>query len=181
MANSFQDQMLKAGLVSRDKLRKNKKAKYKQEKQQPNQETEANKIKQQAKKSAAEKNQRDRELNQKKVEADNKKAIQSQIKQLIEMNKIDIGADAEVAFNFEADKKVKKIYVTETLHRKVLNGQLVIVQQEENHVLVPRPVADKIAQRDASVIILCNDSTASDSDELDDEYADYKVPDDLMW
>ena len=41
-------------------------------------------------------------------------------------------------------------------------------------------VADKIAQRDASSIVLHSALSAEEQDE-DDPYADFKVPDDLMW
>jgi len=33
-------------------------------------------------------------------------------------------------------------------------------------------------QRDTDVIVLCNDK---DQTTIDDDYADFKVPDDLMW
>ena len=44
----------------------------------------------------------------------------------------------------------------------------------------PASVADKIAQRDASSIVLHSALSAEEQDE-DDPYADFKVPDDLMW
>lgn len=183
MANAFQDQLLKAGLVSKDKLTRSNKARYKQAKQQPkNKSTEADKIKQQVKQAALEKTERDRELNRQKVEEDNKKAIAGQIRQLVEMNRIHIhhdGDGTEVAYNFEDNNKVKWMYVTNDLRKQILNGQLAIVRLDEKYVLVPRVVAAKIMQRDTSFIILCNNSEQT-SDE-DDEYADYKVPDDLMW
>ena len=40
-------------------------------------------------------------------------------------------------------------------------------------------VAEKIMQRDASCIV--SDATTRLETEEDDPYADYKVPDDLMW
>ena len=183
MANAFQDQLLKAGLVSKDKLVKSNKAKYKKAKQQPkNKNTETDKIKEQVKLTSLEKAEHDRELNRKKVEEINKNAIAGQIRQLVEMNRIHIRLeedDDEVVYNFEDDSKVKRIYVTEDLRKQILNGQLAIVRLAEEYVLVPKVVADKIMQRDAHCVVLCNDSVQSNDE--DDEYADYKVPDDLMW
>lgn len=46
--------------------------------------------------------------------------------------------------------------------------------------IIPASVADKIAQRDASSIVLHSALSAEEQDE-DDPYADFKVPDDLMW
>jgi uncharacterized protein YaiL (DUF2058 family) len=53
------------------------------------------------------------------------------------------------------------------------------VKVNDVYDIVPRAVATKIAERDESAIIVANDQSAED--EADDEYADYKVPDDLMW
>ncbi|WP_210450506.1 DUF2058 family protein, partial [Pantoea ananatis] len=41
-------------------------------------------------------------------------------------------------------------------------------------------VADKIAQRDAESIVL-NSALSQEEQDEDDPYADFKIPDDLMW
>jgi uncharacterized protein YaiL (DUF2058 family) len=46
--------------------------------------------------------------------------------------------------------------------------------------LLPAAAAEKIMQRDASVIVLLNRDERATVDE-DDPYADYQIPDDLMW
>lgn len=179
MANPFQDQLLKAGLVTKDKVNKVNKSKHKQAKQRPkDQMTEEEERKRQIKQAAVEKAERDRELNRLKLEEENKKAIAAQIRQLVEMNRIACD-DGELAYNFEHDKKIKSIYVTDEMRKQIINGRLAIVQLNGQYELVSRQVADKIMQRDAGFIIVCND--ASESSEEDDEYADFKVPDDLMW
>jgi len=186
MANAFQEQLLKAGLVSKDKVNKSNNSKYKQAKQQPkNKNAEADELKQQVKQATLTKLEHDRELNRLKVEKNNKKAIVGQIKQLVEMNRIscdggDGGAvDEKIGFNFEDDSKVQQIYLSDELRKQIVNGRLAIVRLDEKYELVPKVVAEKIMQRDTRFVILCNEA-AQVSDE-DDEYADYKVPDDLMW
>ena len=62
---------------------------------------------------------------------------------------------------------------------QLINGRLAILRLDGNYEIVPRPVADKIAERDESVLVLLN--TQSEDDAADDEYADYKIPDDLIW
>jgi len=179
MANPFQDQLLKAGLVSKDKVNKVNKSKHKQAKQRPkDQVTEAEERKQQIKQAAVEKAERDRELNRQKLEAENKKAFAAQIRQLVEMNRINCD-EGEVAYNFEHDKKIKNIYVTDDQRKQIINGRLAIVQLKGKYELVSKQVAEKIMQRDTGFVIVCNEATQA-SDE-DDEYADFKVPDDLMW
>jgi uncharacterized protein YaiL (DUF2058 family) len=58
-------------------------------------------------------------------------------------------------------------------------GRLVIVCQGGATELVPRVIADKIAERDASLVVRVNKpSTEIDAD---DPYAAFQIPDDLMW
>ena len=178
MANAFQKQLLKAGLVSKDKLNKVNKSRHKAARQQPkDQMTDEEQRKEQIKQAALLKAEHDRELNRQRVEAANKKAISAQIKQLIEMNLLTDYA-GDVSFNFEDNKIIKHLYVTEDIRKQIINGRLAIVRQADKYVLVARRVAEKIMQRDTDVIVLCNDK---DQTTIDDDYADFKVPDDLMW
>lgn len=85
----------------------------------------------------------------------------------------------ETIFNFEHDKKIKHVYVTDDVRKQIVNGRLAIVCLDDKYEVVPQKVAEKIQQRDTGFVIVCNESV-QDSDE-DDEYADFKVPDDLMW
>ena len=186
MANAFQDQLLKAGLVSKDKVNKANKSKHKQAKQQPkNKITEADERAQQIKQAALLKAERDRELNRLKVDEDNKKAIAAQIRQLVEMNHIVLGDEnneGDVVYNFEDNNKIKQIHISETLRRRIINGRLAIVRLNNKYEIVPKGVADKIMQRDDSFIVVCNAiATNAEPGDEDDEYTDYKVPDDLMW
>ena len=45
--------------------------------------------------------------------------------------------------------------------------------------MIPSIVAEKIMQRDAACIV--SQSSNRQENEEDDPYADYQVPDDLMW
>ncbi|MDH5447244.1 MAG: DUF2058 domain-containing protein [Gammaproteobacteria bacterium] len=179
MANPFQDQLLKAGLVSKDKVNKVNKSKHKKNKQRPkDQITEEEERKHQIKQAAQEKAERDRELNRLKHEEENKRAIMAQIRQLVEMNCVS-SEDGEQAYNFEHEKKIKTIYVTDELRKQITGGRLAIVQLNGKYELVSKQVAEKIMQRDADFIVVLNDN--NNAVEEDDEYAEFKVPDDLMW
>ena len=46
--------------------------------------------------------------------------------------------------------------------------------------MIPKIAANKIIERDDSFIVLLNDIQHEQNNE-DDPYADYQVPDDLMW
>lgn len=179
MANSLHEQLLKAGLVDQQKLKQVNSAKRKQQKQQrKSKEQVVDEAKLLAQKAAAEKAERDRELNRQLKEQADRKAIAAQIEQLITLNRLP--REGDIAYNFVDQSKVKRIYVTENIRDKLSEGLLAIVTLKDQYEVVPAKVAEKIRQRDEACIVLCNDRQADVQDE-DDPYADYKIPDDLMW
>lgn len=181
MANSLFDQLKKSGLVDKNKAKKVKHEQYKNQKQKakkgsPEQADEARQLAQQA---HAEKVERDRLLNQQRKEETDRKAIAAQIKQLIETNRV-TDREGEIAYNFTDGNAVKHIYVSERIHKHLSSGRLAIAKLGERYELVPMPVAEKIKQRDEQYIVTCA-HTAEPELEENDPYADYKIPDDLMW
>lgn len=181
MGNALQDQLLKAGLIDKNKANRAKSMKHKKMKhQRSNNQVIVDEAKQLAEKAIQEKSQRDRELNRQRNEKAQKKAIIAQIKQLIHVNKVSKGNGDDLAYNFEDNKNIKRVYVTQDTHDAIALGKLAIVKIEGQYEIVPGPVADKIKLRDESYIILRNDPSQKD-EESDDFYADYEIPDDLMW
>jgi len=179
MSNALQEQLLKAGLTTEKKVKKENHAKRKKAKlQKKNKVKEVDESKLLAQKAAEEKRKRDQELNKQKEDAAKQKAIIAQIKQLIEMNNVSAN-EGETAYNFEDNKVIKRVYVTDAQHDQISRGKLAIAKFDEKYNVIPIVVANKIKDRDASYIIVLNDSASTD--EIDDEYADYKIPDDLMW
>lgn len=180
MANALQDQLLKAGLADKNKANLINKQKYKKNKQKRNANEEiVDENLLLVKTKIAEKAERDRELNRQKEQKAQEKAIQAQIRQLIETNKVAKGNADDIAFNFEDKKKIKRIYVNQDIHDHISRGLLAIVVLQGQYELVPKAVAEKISTRDKEVIILINEKT--DTEEIDDFYSDYEIPDDLMW
>ena len=179
MANSFGDQLLKAGLVKKDQLNKAKKSKHKQRKQESKQKAAAvSEATLAARQTAREAAARDSELNRQKKEAAERKAIQAQIRQLIELNRLPQD-DGEVGYNFQDGTAIKKLLVSEDIHNKLQRGILTIVRLDDSYAVIPSVVAEKIKVRDETCIIE-NAATQQESGE-DDPYRDYQVPDDLMW
>ena len=179
MANSFGDQFLKAGLVNKTQLNKAKKSKIKQQKQKNKQKIEVvDEAAVAARQAAAEKAARDRELNRQLKEEVERKAIHAQVRQLVEMNRLPRDA-GEVGYNFQDGTAIRKIFVTEDVHDKLGRGLLAIARLDDRYEVIPSVVAEKIMLREKSCII-SNATTQLEHGE-DDPYADYKVPDDLMW
>lgn len=177
MSNALRDQLLKAGLADAKKVKKVKKEKHQLKTQTSKKsmpETQTTTLAQQAK---AEQVARDRELNRQKQAELAQKAIAAQVKQIIETNAI--SSKGDVGFNFVDGKLVKKLYVSSKLHDELSRGLVAIARLAEQYLLVPTQVAEKVMQRDASSIVLLN--TKQQQPDEDDPYADYQIPDDLMW
>lgn len=180
MGNSLFDQLKKSGLVDEKKAKQAKKEKQKQAKQQKGKKAKplaaSTLLAQQAQ---AEKVARDRELNQQRKLAAEQVALSAQIKQLIQMNRIE-DSQGEIGFNFADGAKVQRLYVTAELHAQLVRGRLAVVKLADGYALVPAGVAEKIKLRDPSCVLVCNE-VESEGTDADDPYAEFRVPDDLMW
>ncbi len=181
MGNSLFEQLKKTGLVDDKKAKQAKHSQYKNKKQKNKKgtATQVDEATLLAQKTHAEKVERDRKLNQAKKTETEHKAIAAQIKQLIETNRVKDGG-GDVVYNFTDANVVKHLYISEQTHTHLIAGHLAIARLGDAYELVPMPVAEKIKQRDERCIILCEPSTKTEPSE-DDPYADYKIPDDLMW
>ena len=87
---------------------------------------------------------------------------------------------AKSVYNFTDGTLVKKIYVDKSIQDQLVSGRLAIARYLDTYAIVPGVVADKISQRDEESIIVNNTADEQEMDE-DDPYADFKIPDDLMW
>lgn len=181
MGSSFQEQLLKAGLVDKKQIQKIKQEKRQNNKQQPKgKDRPEDEIKLRAKQIQAEKKKRDRELNKQREEENKQKEIAAQVAQLVGKNRKAMG-DGEIPYNFADGAKVKKIFVTKELRDQLSQGKAAIVKQAGKYEVVPAETVEKIRARDEQSILLFNDPKQKKDDELDDFYADYKIPDDLDW
>lgn len=177
--SSLQDQLLKSGLVSKDKATKAKSAKRKQAKINKKHKIESiDESKSSAEKVMKHQAEKARHLNQEKNAKADQVAIIAQIKQLIEVNQQNQGKP-QVSFNFTDENKIKKLEVSKEIHKHITNGLLAIARYNNQYSLVPKMVAKKIVQRSQAYIVDLNLQVEEILE--DDPYADYQIPDDLMW
>ncbi|CAM6221209.1 DUF2058 domain-containing protein [Enterobacter intestinihominis] len=175
---TLQEQMLKAGLVSSKKMAKVQRTAKKSRVQA----REAREAVEENKKAQLE---RDKQLSEQQKQAVLAKEFRAQVKQLIEMNRITV-AKGNITFNFTDGNLIKKIEVDKQTQTQLINGRLAIARLVINakgdcdYAIIPAVVADKIAQRDANSIVL-NSALSQEEQDEDDPYADFKIPDDLMW
>ena len=176
MGNSLQNQLLKAGLANKKQAVKAKKAKNSKDKLKRAGVDVADEAAQLAEEAEQEKRSKDRELNRQKNERDKAAAIAAQVRQLVHLNRVVERGDIE--YKFPEGNLVKTLFVTERQRTSVVNGSLAIVKIDQSYDLVPRKAAMKIAERAEDSVLVCNTET---EEAAEDEYAEFQVPDDLMW
>lgn len=176
---SLQEQLLKAGLVDKNKVQKVNQDKSKQKKvERRNGEQTVNEARLAALEIQRKNAERARELNAQRDDAARQKAAMAQIAQMVEKNRQSKGG-GDIAYHFTHGTRIERIYVSAAVQAHLVAGRLAIICQGGVTELVPRVIADKIAERDASLVVRVNKpSTEIDAD---DPYAAYQIPDDLTW
>ena len=176
---SLQDQFLKAGLVDKNKVKQANQDKSKQKKVERRTGTQSVDEARLAALETQRKNaERARELNAQRDAATTQKAIVAQIVQMVQKNRQSKGG-GDIAYNFTHDNKIKRLYVSAAVQAHLVAGRLVIVCQSDATELVPKVIADKIAERDPTLVVRVNKTSAEIN--ADDPYATFQIPDDLMW
>lgn len=184
MAISLKEQLLKAGLVDKKKIKQVETEQRKQQKKK-NKATKAERSSfgQQAErqqKIVEQKEQKrlhDRALNQERDKARYEKEIIAQCRQMIIQQQITMPDDGEIAYNYVYNKKIKTLYLNTATQQQLIYGQLAIAMLEDKAYLIPDKFAAKIEQRQPDFVIRSQPEETTE----DDPYADYEIPDDLMW
>ena len=184
MALSLQEQLLKSGLADKKNAKKIQNEKRKKDKlRRKSKIVENDEVKQSVEAQRQAKKDKDRALNEASKQEAEKKQIQAQIVQMIDMNLQPINK-GDVKFQFTHENKVKSLNVTGKTKAHLQGNKLAIVWHNESYQIIPIQVADKIAQRDDTCILYRADKqeeSVSMTEEEQDWYADYEIPDDLSW
>jgi len=180
MNNPFQEQLLKAGIVTKKQVQKAKQDKVRtNKKQRGTNEKITNEATLKAQQEAEKKAQRALELNKRKEEQARQKSISIEIDQLINSNCITRDDSCEISYNFEHKSKIKRIYVNNEQKQKIIDGKLGIARIEGRYELVTQAIAEKILQRNEKRVVIFSKSSQVIDD--DDPYAHHQIPDDLTW
>jgi uncharacterized protein YaiL (DUF2058 family) len=179
-AKSLQEQLLGVGLVDKKKVKKLK-AETLQHKQKVKKgkivTTDHDERLDELKRQRDDKVEKDRALNLERQKLAEYKAVQGQIRQMINQNRVR-KENGDIAYHFTDIKKVKKLYISQSMHDDLSRGRLAIIKLDQQYELIPEPVAVKINERDSSYVLVCNNRVESVDD---DPYAGFEIPDDLMW
>ena len=162
---SLQDQLLKAGLANEKQSKQATKAKKKQTRDV---------------RKGVDMGETAAQLNAQRDAEHQDRAVVAQVKQMLERCRLDL-TGGEVTYNFVDGKAIKKLYVNAMQQAALSRGSLVIVGLDEHYCVVPATVAVRIEERAPDTLIIRAESAADDVADEDDPYADFVIPDDLMW
>ncbi len=179
---SLQEQLMNSGLVNKQKAKQAQTEKRRQAKQKKKKGTV---VVSDVQKAVQEKT----ELQRQKDLADNQEtqqqlAIRAAHGKLIQMIAQHCEKDyqGELDYHFTYENKVKRIAVTPSIQQGLIKGSFAICVLNEEFYLINKEAAEKLRAIDESVLVALHDQTDnSDQNEEDDPYAEFAIPDDLMW
>ena len=95
----------------------------------------------------------------------------------------DLADDRRFPYRFVDGQAIRALQVDAAQRTQLATGALVIARSGEGYALIPRAAAEKVAARDAGMIVLDHAASVPSSGNADDDayYARFEVPDDLVW
>ncbi|MGS2718069.1 DUF2058 domain-containing protein [Eionea flava] len=184
MSKSLQEQLLGAKLIDDKKAKKiSKQARKEKNVQRRSKESALSDAQAAALKTQQEKALRDTALNQQRQAELKKKETAAQITQMIQHYQIS-KEKGDTEYNFTDGKTIKKLVITKTTSDEIIRGRLCIARQGSQYAIIPRPIAEKIRERDEDIIVVFNALPSQQVKTLesdDDYYAQFEIPDDLDW
>lgn len=180
-ANPLQEQLLKAGLVKKSKVAQVAREQHlaQHAKAAPT----ANEIRDAAERARADKAERDRALEAGRKAQAHANELRAQARQIIADKQVAHGG--EIDYRFSADGVIRSLQVSDALRSQLATGVLVIVRAGDGFALLPRAAGAQVRQRAPELVVLDHGQTDPDAvaaeSEDDAYYAQFQVPDDLMW
>ena len=114
------------------------------------------------------------------------RAVRQQVHKLITDTHQPRGDEAQTPFHFVKGSRVKRIYVTAEQQQALSSDELAVAAMKGRHYVIPIESARKIRELIPQYYVSMGSEqvaapSTSDGSAVDDEYASYEVPDDLMW
>jgi uncharacterized protein YaiL (DUF2058 family) len=185
MNSSLRDQLLAAGLVTEKQARQAAQQEQQRQfrKHHPNPTRNPGppqqpSVKVQAEQAQVAKVARDKDLNRRREDKAQRRARIAEIEQIIEQGRVP-RLETNDYYSFMDGKKIRRMSVDAQRREQLTKGELAIVRYKGYYAVVPAPVAERIRERDANMVVPIVQPKASS--EPDDAYKEFVVPDDLMW
>jgi uncharacterized protein YaiL (DUF2058 family) len=178
--NPLQEQLLKAGLAKKSKVAEAARA---QEKARHGKgPAESAEIQREAERVRLEKVERDRALAADQKAKARANELMAQARQIIQDKKLPRAGESE--YRFTADGAIRTLLIDAEQRKQLASGAIVVARLGDRYELLPRRAGDQVRERAPDLIVLDHGQPGgapATSDEDDAYYAQFKVPDDLVW
>lgn len=184
MAKSLQEQLLQSGAAKPKQAKKARREKAQSEKaarREGKTPAEQQELARQVAQAQAQKRERDRQLNAAQKVQREARELEHSVAQIISRNRVEAGADDHdsVAYSYTIATHIHRIEVSDNQRQDLAAGRLAVARHRDTAALVPRSVALRLMEKIPEQVWLV--SVDEKSVDADDPYAEYQVPDDLMW
>ena len=140
---------------------------------------------------------RDQELERKKREKAERRERAAQVKQIVDQHALP-RLETDDFYNFVHDGRIARIAVDAARRAALVAGSLAVVRTHGQYFVVPAEALPKLRERDPRSVVshhgseatagaaagdgtTAGEGAAGEGASTDDPYAAFKVPDDLMW
>jgi len=163
MKGSLQEQLLKAGLVNKERTTQPKK-KNSNKKRKP--------IIRPQQRIVPDNSPSPSELKQ-------QKELRVEVKKRLRSYKIN-DKTGEIAYNYTINHRIKRFFVTEEQQKQLMEGELAIANWNGISYLIPFTAVEELRLLYPKINI-CVSTTDKNEADKNDPYAEYAIPDDLKW
>jgi len=181
--NALQEQLLKAGLAKKSQAAA---AAREQAKARQGKAASASAdVQREAAEARAEKVERDRALAAERNALARQTELKAQARQIIQAHAVPHAGQSE--YRFTQNGVIRTLLINETLRKALSAGALVVVAQGDGHAVLPRAAAEKVRERMPEAIVVdhgqVGQSTFASTGNAEDDayYAQFQIPDDLVW
>ena len=102
------------------------------------------------------------------------------IRRILDTEAEKAGTDTDTPFHFPRGDRLKRLYVSEDQRRRLVSGELAIVGFRGRHHLVPRSSGERVRELRPEVFVFIA-SGDDGTPEAEAGYEGYEVPDELVW
>lgn len=193
MADSLRDQLIAAGFEApkkeprkkpkgADKRGKKKSPEQARAKSKGSQKSQTLSARAQSSKAKPKDNSaKERAEQESAAKIEERKKLKAQIKALIDENKTEKWK-GETVYRYLVDKKIRELYVSEDCHPRLTAREVAITRYNGETFIVPRETGLAIKQINPQWSVFnLEEASDAEKEQLEGDYADYQVPDDLQW
>ena len=178
---SLQEQLMNSGLINKQKAKQaqtEKRRKAKQKKKKGTQQVSELQVSLHQQKEQ-QKNQ-DLEKNRQQQADLDARAAHGKLIQMIAQH-CEKNYQGELDYHFTYQNKVKRIAINNSTQQALINGALAICVLNDEFYLIHKDAAETLREIDSSVLVSLHEKIEASQLDEDDPYAEFAVPDDLIW